>query len=75
MFLHIEIKLLSKCKTPQAWLIYFWRRAINHGLEPEIAEERVQFWITQSTQPPTSHEAVTGTISVTQRLACINSIN
>ncbi|XP_074334461.1 coiled-coil domain-containing protein SCD2-like isoform X2 [Apium graveolens] len=42
----------------QAWLTYFWRRAINHGLEPEIAEERLQFWMSQSTQPATSHEAV-----------------
>ncbi|XP_017252584.1 coiled-coil domain-containing protein SCD2 [Daucus carota subsp. sativus] len=42
----------------QAWLLYFWRRVKNHGLEPEIAEERVKFWISQSTQQATSQEAV-----------------
>lgn len=45
----------------QAWLAYFWRRAKNHGLEPEIAEERVEYWINQGTQPLTSHDAVNGT--------------
>uniref|UniRef100_A0A6V7QYR0 Coiled-coil domain-containing protein SCD2 n=1 Tax=Ananas comosus var. bracteatus TaxID=296719 RepID=A0A6V7QYR0_ANACO len=42
----------------QAWLIYFWRRAKNHGVEEDIAEERLQFWIDHSTQTATSHDAV-----------------
>ncbi|CAL5400641.1 unnamed protein product [Camellia sinensis] len=42
----------------QAWLTYFWRRAKNHGLEPDIAEERLQFWINHGTQSPTSTDAV-----------------
>lgn len=44
----------------QAWLMYFWRRAKNKGLEPDIAEERLQFWINQGNKPPTSHDAVDG---------------
>ncbi|KAL4579615.1 hypothetical protein LXL04_015769 [Taraxacum kok-saghyz] len=42
----------------QAWLIYFWRRVKIHGLEPDIVDERLQFWINQSDHPPTSHDAV-----------------
>ncbi|KAL2496602.1 hypothetical protein Fot_40359 [Forsythia ovata] len=39
----------------RAWLTYFWRRAKNHGLEADIAEERVQFWINQGSRVLTSH--------------------
>ncbi|ONK58602.1 uncharacterized protein A4U43_C09F14750 [Asparagus officinalis] len=42
----------------QAWLTYFWRRAKNHGVEDDIAEERLQFWISHIGQSPTSHDAV-----------------
>ncbi|PIA44595.1 hypothetical protein AQUCO_01700296v1 [Aquilegia coerulea] len=42
----------------QAWLKYFWRRAKNHGLERDIVEERLQFWINHGTRPSTSHDAV-----------------
>uniref|UniRef100_A0A5B7B984 Putative coiled-coil domain-containing protein SCD2 n=1 Tax=Davidia involucrata TaxID=16924 RepID=A0A5B7B984_DAVIN len=42
----------------QAWLTYFWRRAKTHGVEEDIAEERLQFWISHSGQSPTSHDAV-----------------
>ncbi|KAF2311541.1 hypothetical protein GH714_024645 [Hevea brasiliensis] len=41
-----------------AWLTYFWRRAKVHGVEEDIAEERLQFWIGRSGQSPTSHDAV-----------------
>lgn len=44
----------------QAWLTYFWRRAKVHGVEEDIAEERLQFWISRSGQSPTSHDAVDG---------------
>lgn len=42
----------------QAWLAYFWRRAKNHGVDPDIAEERLQFWISQGKGVPNSNTAV-----------------
>ncbi|KAH6788774.1 hypothetical protein C2S51_003780 [Perilla frutescens var. frutescens] len=42
----------------QAWLSYFWRRANVQGLERDIAEERLQFWINQESKTPNSHDAV-----------------
>ncbi|KAF3430920.1 hypothetical protein FNV43_RR25650 [Rhamnella rubrinervis] len=42
----------------EAWLTYFWRRAKVHGIEENIAKERLQFWINRSGQSPTSHDAV-----------------
>ncbi|CAM8920480.1 unnamed protein product [Rhodiola kirilowii] len=42
----------------EAWLTYFWRRAKAHGVEEDIAEERLAFWICRSGQSPTSHDAV-----------------
>ncbi|XP_038971061.1 coiled-coil domain-containing protein SCD2-like [Phoenix dactylifera] len=42
----------------QAWLTYFWRRVKNHGLEEDIADERLQFWIEQNNHSPTSHDVV-----------------
>ncbi|KAG1326316.1 putative Superoxide dismutase [Cu-Zn] [Cocos nucifera] len=45
----------------QAWLTYFWRRVKNHGLEEDIADERLQFWIEQNNHSPTSHDVVEGT--------------
>ncbi|KAH0994738.1 hypothetical protein GBA52_018602 [Prunus armeniaca] len=43
----------------QAWLAYFWRRAKNHGVEADIADERLQFWINHNSKSPTtSHDAV-----------------
>ncbi|KAG5537275.1 hypothetical protein RHGRI_024654 [Rhododendron griersonianum] len=42
----------------QAWLTYFWRRAKAHGVEEDIAEERLQFWMSRVGQSPTSHDAV-----------------
>ena len=44
----------------QAWLTYFWRRALFYGVEDDIAEERLQFCISRSGQSPTSHDAVDG---------------
>lgn len=44
----------------QAWLTYFWRRAKAHGIEEDIAKERLQFWISRSGHAPTSHDAVDG---------------
>ncbi|KAK8970477.1 hypothetical protein KSP40_PGU012035 [Platanthera guangdongensis] len=42
----------------QAWLAYFWRRAKNHSVEEDIAEERLQFWMSHMGKSPTSHDAV-----------------
>ncbi|XP_044483714.1 coiled-coil domain-containing protein SCD2-like [Mangifera indica] len=42
----------------QAWLIYFWRRAKNHGVEPDIADDRLQFWIEHSNCYSSSHDAI-----------------
>ncbi|XP_057459745.1 coiled-coil domain-containing protein SCD2-like [Actinidia eriantha] len=42
----------------QAWLTYFWRRAKAHGVEEDIAEERLQSWISRTGRSPASHDAV-----------------
>ncbi|KAI3763240.1 hypothetical protein L1987_53694 [Smallanthus sonchifolius] len=42
----------------EAWLTYFWRRANVHGVEEDIAEDRLHFWISRSATSPTSHDAV-----------------
>jgi hypothetical protein len=46
----------------QAWLTYYWRRALVHGVEEDIAEDRLQFWISRTGQSPTSHDAVDGNL-------------
>ncbi|KAL3537923.1 hypothetical protein ACH5RR_001289, partial [Cinchona calisaya] len=55
----------------QAWLTYFWRRAKNHSLDPDIADERLQFWINQSSGVPNSSTAVDGTLSLSLSLSCL----
>ncbi|XP_010524893.1 PREDICTED: coiled-coil domain-containing protein SCD2-like isoform X2 [Tarenaya hassleriana] len=42
----------------QAWLMYYWRRAKNHGIEPDIAAERLQYWIIHSARSSSSQDAV-----------------
>ncbi|KAK1259245.1 hypothetical protein QJS04_geneDACA021799 [Acorus gramineus] len=42
----------------QAWLAYFWRRAKTHGVEEDVAEECLQFWVSRSSRSLTSHDAV-----------------
>ncbi|KAH7444511.1 hypothetical protein KP509_02G080400 [Ceratopteris richardii] len=42
----------------QAWLVYFWRRAKTSGVEEDIADERLQYWISRSSQTPTFQDAV-----------------
>ncbi|CAK8574462.1 unnamed protein product [Lathyrus sativus] len=42
----------------EAWLTYFWRRAKAHGIEEDVAKERLLFWIGRSRHSPTSHDAV-----------------
>lgn len=48
----------------QAWLMYFWGRAKLLGVEEDIAEERVQLWISRSSgkSQTTSHDALDGKI-------------
>ncbi|CAK9186909.1 unnamed protein product [Ilex paraguariensis] len=50
----------------EAWLTYFWRRAKVYGVEEDIAEERLQFWISRSGQSPTSHDAVNAERGLTE---------
>ncbi|KAI5424214.1 hypothetical protein KIW84_030428 [Lathyrus oleraceus] len=42
----------------QAWLTYIWRRAKRHEIEPEIADERLQYWISHNSKTPSSQDAV-----------------
>lgn len=42
----------------EAWLTYFWRRAKVHGIEVDLAKERLHFWINRSGHSPSSHDAV-----------------
>ncbi|KAL9320330.1 hypothetical protein ACSQ67_012169 [Phaseolus vulgaris] len=42
----------------QAWLAYIWRRAKKHEIEPDIAYDRLQFWISHNSKTPTSQDAV-----------------
>nr|XP_012569582.1 coiled-coil domain-containing protein SCD2-like isoform X1 [Cicer arietinum] len=42
----------------QAWLTYIWRRAKRHEIELEIADERLQYWISHTSKTPTSQDAV-----------------
>ncbi|XP_010556094.1 PREDICTED: coiled-coil domain-containing protein SCD2 [Tarenaya hassleriana] len=39
----------------EAWLTYFWRRALSLGIEVHIARERLRFWISRSAHSPSSH--------------------
>ncbi|KAF7817868.1 coiled-coil domain-containing protein SCD2-like [Senna tora] len=39
-----------------AWLTYIWRRAKKHGIEADMADERLQYWISHKSN--TSHDAV-----------------
>ncbi|KAK9108588.1 hypothetical protein Syun_024599 [Stephania yunnanensis] len=59
--------LINSSHLKQAWLIYFWRRAKTHGVEVDVAEERLQLWISRSGQPPTSHDAVDGNFYLLSR--------
>ncbi|KAH9688501.1 Fas-binding factor-like protein [Citrus sinensis] len=42
----------------QAWLTYFWRRAKDHGVESDIADDRFEFWVVHSGQSSSSQDAV-----------------
>ncbi|KAJ7543902.1 hypothetical protein O6H91_09G057700 [Diphasiastrum complanatum] len=42
----------------QAWLMYYWRRAKNNGIEDDVSHERLQYWSSQSVQTPTFQDAV-----------------
>lgn len=49
----------------KAWLTYFWSRAKVQAIEEDIANKRLQFWISRSGQSPTSHDAVDGNYFLT----------
>ena len=62
---HIYKRRVADYQTLQAWLAYFWRRAKNHGLEPDIADEHLAYWINHDTEEhATSQDAVDGTTSL-----------
>ncbi|KAG2311424.1 hypothetical protein Bca52824_022981 [Brassica carinata] len=43
----------------QAWLMYLWGRAKVHDVEEDIAEERLQLWISRSSgKSTTSHDSL-----------------
>ncbi|CAN8236571.1 unnamed protein product [Cochlearia groenlandica] len=42
----------------EAWLTYFWRRALSLGIEVDIARERLRFWISRSVHSPSLHDAI-----------------
>ncbi|XP_027351007.1 coiled-coil domain-containing protein SCD2-like [Abrus precatorius] len=42
----------------QAWLTYVWRRAKRRQIEPDIADERLHYWINHNSTTPTSQDAV-----------------
>ncbi|XP_057518516.1 coiled-coil domain-containing protein SCD2-like [Amaranthus tricolor] len=42
----------------EAWLTYFWKRARDHRVEEDIAEERLQLWTSRSGQTSTLQDAV-----------------
>lgn len=44
--------------------MYLWGRAKLHGVEEDIAEERLQLWISRSSgKSTTSHDSLDGTIT------------
>ncbi|XP_010546642.1 PREDICTED: coiled-coil domain-containing protein SCD2-like isoform X2 [Tarenaya hassleriana] len=49
---------MEDVRFKQAWLAYFWRRAKNHEIEPDIADERLQYWIFHSSRSSSSQDAV-----------------
>ncbi|XP_010545934.1 PREDICTED: coiled-coil domain-containing protein SCD2-like isoform X2 [Tarenaya hassleriana] len=42
----------------QAWLMYLWGRAKLYGVEEDISDERLHFWIGRCGQSPSSQDAV-----------------
>ncbi|KAK1282460.1 hypothetical protein QJS10_CPB22g00491 [Acorus calamus] len=54
----------------QAWLAYFWRRAKTHGVEEDVAEERLQFWVSRSSRG----ERPDGTEETEHRTAVVGNV-
>ena len=42
----------------QAWLVYFWRRAKNNGVEADYADECIQLWISRTMHQPNLRDLV-----------------
>lgn len=49
---------IDDVRFKQNWLVYWWRRAKTHGVEMDIANERLQYWISRTAPKPTAHDAV-----------------
>ncbi|CAN1348056.1 Coiled-coil domain-containing protein SCD2 [Linum perenne] len=60
--MHITLKPVDSdfSFVKQAWLTYFWRRAKDHGTEPDLADERLGFWLNRSGRSSSSQDAVDG---------------
>uniref|UniRef100_A0A1J3E4Y5 Coiled-coil domain-containing protein SCD2 n=1 Tax=Noccaea caerulescens TaxID=107243 RepID=A0A1J3E4Y5_NOCCA len=50
----------------EAWLTYFWRRALSLGIEVDIARQRLRFWIGRSAHSPSSHDAMEVEVGLTE---------
>lgn len=42
-----------------------------HGVEEDIAEDRLQYWISRGGQTPTSHDAVDGKLFLYFRISIV----
>lgn len=42
-----------------------------HGVEEDIAEDRLQYWINRGGQTPTSHDAVDGMLFLDFRISIV----
>lgn len=42
----------------QFWLVYFWRRAKINAVEPDLADDRLQYWIARTNFQPKLQDAV-----------------
>ncbi|KAL3682282.1 hypothetical protein R1sor_000304 [Riccia sorocarpa] len=52
------LREMTSLRFKQAWLLYFWSRAKWMGLEKDLAEERVNYWMQRRLQSPTSPDTV-----------------
>ncbi|ESW19105.1 hypothetical protein PHAVU_006G096900 [Phaseolus vulgaris] len=57
-FSDLSLEEAEDVSFKQAWLAYIWRRAKKHEIEPDIAYDRLQFWISHNSKTPTSQDAV-----------------
>ncbi|KAL2608027.1 hypothetical protein R1flu_026600 [Riccia fluitans] len=54
----LSLEEIEDVRFKQAWLLYFWSRARWLGLEKDLAEERVLYWMQRRRQSPTFRDTV-----------------